>query len=192
MKKLFLLVVLSIFVHQVSSAQTEKEQLGVAIKQILTGFKTQNADKINAFVDKKYGIGVVFLSDDFTTAGYLNLEEMDFSFYFPNHKSYWEISKPPKLKFEKAPEFSLHNQNWSKYGLFCEQNSKIIKQYLDWFNEQGSDLSDQSIFKINANSKNVARVTFADIDSNGLEFVLTKIDHRWVLTFIDLTSIQAE
>lgn len=185
--KLFLLLIP--FFCQAQN-QIEKDKLSKTIYQILEGFKDKDAAKINTFISKKLGVGIIFLSEDFTKAGYLNMEEIDFNYYFPLHNSFWDISKPPKIKFETSPVFSLHDQDWSKYGLFCEQRSEIVTQYINWFSEQGSDLSEEELFRINLNFNNVAHVTFADSESNGLEFILTKIDSKWTLTFINITSVQ--
>lgn len=188
-KIIFLLTLLCHIGFSNAQTQQDKTELSLAINQIIEGFATKDATKINAFVNPDLGIGVIYKSQNHYS--YLNLEEMDFSQPFPFQKSYWEIPKNQSISFERTPGYNPRTKLWSSYGTFCQIDSPMVLFYLDEFGEQGTDLSDQAIFKLNQNTENTAFVVLADKKSNGLQFVLTKIDNQWTLTFFDLLNIKS-
>ncbi|MFN3020926.1 hypothetical protein ACK1KB_08060 [Chryseobacterium sp. TY3] len=64
MKKI--LLVFSLLFMSLFKAQNNPDQQGLKpiIEQIIDGFSSKNAHKINAFVNKDLGIGVVFKSEN--------------------------------------------------------------------------------------------------------------------------------
>ncbi|WP_313216301.1 hypothetical protein [Soonwooa sp.] len=60
-----ILLVFSLLFISLFNAQNNPDQQGLKpiIEQIIDGFSSKNADKINAFVNKDLGIGVVFKSE---------------------------------------------------------------------------------------------------------------------------------
>ncbi len=190
MKKL--IYILSFFsLWTFTKAQTEKDktEITAVVNQIIDGFQTKNADKVNAFVNKDLGIGVIYKTED--RYAYLNLEDMDFSNPFPLQNNYWDIPKMEPIQFERTPGFNPKTKLWSSYGTFCQIDSPMVLFYLDELAEQGSDLSDQEIFKVNEDTSNTAYVVLADKKSNGLQLVLTKINDQWTLTFFDLLNLKS-
>lgn len=187
MKKI--LLIFSLLFIAVLNAQNNADQkdLKPIIEQVIDGFATKNADKINAFVNKDLGIGVVFKSEN--QINYLNLEEMDFGLNFPSQKAFWSVTKSPTIKFERTPGFNPEKKIWSSYGTFCQIDSPIVLYFLDEFAERGNDFSDQTIFQVNENTENTAYIVLAEKNAKGLQFVLTKIDGNWTLTFFDLLNI---
>lgn len=173
-----------------AQSEKEKSEITKTVYQILDGFSTKDAVKINAFVNKDLGLGLEYYNEE--NFGYLNLEEMDFSNNFPYQKSFWEIPTPPAIQFKNIPKFKNGSMTWTDFGLFVEVGSKRIPEILNELSTSGSDLSGEEIFKVNSDPKNVAFVVFADKNSNGLQFILTKIKDKWTLTFIDLTYIKSE
>ncbi|MGL6038083.1 MAG: hypothetical protein ACRC0E_04225 [Soonwooa sp.] len=184
-----MLLVFSLLFMSLFKAQNNADQQGLKpiIEQIIDGFSSKNADKINAFVNKDLGIGVVFKSEN--QISYLNLQELDFSLNFPGQKTFWNITTPSTIKFERTPGYNAEKKTWSSYGTFCQIDSPIVLYFSDEFAERGNDLSDQTIFKVNDNTENTAYVVLAEKNAKGLQFILTKIDANWTLTFFDLLNI---
>ena len=83
-----ILLVFSLLFMSLLNAQNNADQQGLKpiIEQIIDDFSSKNADKVNAFVNKDLGIGVVFKSEN--QISYLNLQEMDFSLNFPGQKTF--------------------------------------------------------------------------------------------------------
>lgn len=187
-KIIYLLTFLCCISFSKAQSQQDKTKLTHVITQIIDGFATKDATKINAFVNPDLGIGVIYKNENHYS--YLNLEDMDFSLPFPLQKSYWEIPKNQSITFERTPGYNPKTKLWSNYGTFCQIDSPMVLFYLDEFGEQGTDFSDQAIFKLNEDTQNTAFIVLADKKSNGLQFVLTKIENKWTLTFFDLLNIK--
>ncbi|WP_061084061.1 hypothetical protein [Chryseobacterium indologenes] len=179
-----------------SQAQTadDKKQITAAVTDILKGFQTKNGELMNKYVDKNYGIGVLFKSG--SDLGFVSNEDVDFSMPLGYISKAWTIRNQFPIQFDSAYEYDSESKKWKKEGLFVQFNSDAVNEYADQFPDQYS-VKDQMIFKINSDAKNVVFVTLAENTKekapiNGFRFVMTKIKGKWVLTFIDVTEYNAE
>ncbi|WP_412850393.1 hypothetical protein ACL0VS_12680 [Chryseobacterium sp. PMSZPI] len=178
------------------NAQTadDKKQISVAVIDILKGFQTKNADLINPYIDKTYGVGVLFKSSG--DIGFVLNEDVDFDMPLGYIQKAWNIRNQYPIQFDTAFEYDIKNKKWAKEGLSVQFNSNTINEYVNQFPDPDS-IKDQNIFKINSNPKNVAFVTLAENSKekaliNGFKFAMTKIGSKWFLTFIDVTEYNAE
>lgn len=197
MKKNFMYTLLLILCSfSVSYAQTaeDKKEVSVAVTDILKGFQTKNGDIMNKYVNPAYGVGVLFKSGG--DLGFVSNEDVDFSMPLGYIKKTWNIRNQFPIQFDNAFEYDLSNKKWKKEGLSVQFNSNAVNAYADQFSELYA-VKDQTIFKINSNPKNVVFVTLAENTKenapiNGFRFVMTKVDGKWFLTFIDVTEHDAE
>ncbi|WP_333597505.1 hypothetical protein [Chryseobacterium flavum] len=172
----------------------DKKQIVAAVTDILKGFQTHNRDLMNPYVNETYGVGILFKSSG--DLGFVLNEDVDFSMPLGYIQKAWNIRNQFPVQFGTAPAYDAENKKWKKEGLFIELNSNIVNEYADAFLEQ-YPVKDQDIFKINVNSENVVLVTLAENSKenapvNGFRFIMTKIDAKWFLTFIDVTEYDAE
>lgn len=197
MKKNFIYTLLFLFCSLgIFNAQTteDKREISVAVTDILKGFQTQNGGLMNKYVNPTYGLGVLFKSSG--DLGFVLNEEVDFSMPLGYIQKAWNIKNQYPIQFDNAFEYDVKNKQWKKEGLSIQFNSNALNTYADQFLPQYS-VKDQEIFKINSNPNNVAFVTLAENSKekspvNGFRFVMTKIDGKWFLTFIDVTEYDAE
>lgn len=178
------------------NAQTtkDKKEISAAVTDILKGFQSKNSDIINKYVNETYGVGVLFKSSG--DLGFVSNEEVDFSMPLGYIKKAWSIRNQFPIQFDTAFEYDLKNKKWKKEGLSVQFNSNAVNDYADKFSELYA-VKDQAIFKINSDPKNVVFVTLAENSKenapvNGFRFVMTKIEGKWFLTFIDVTEYNAE
>ncbi|OCA78769.1 hypothetical protein BBH99_20680 [Chryseobacterium contaminans] len=178
------------------NAQTaeDKKEVSVAVTDILKGFQTKNGDLMNKYVNETYGVGVLFTSS--SDLGFVSNEDVDFSMPLGYIKKAWNIRNQFPIEFDTAFEYDLKNKKWKKEGLSVQFNSNVVNDYADKFSELYA-VKDQPIFKINSDPKNVVFITLAENSKenapvNGFRFVMTKIDGKWFLTFIDVTEYDAE
>ncbi|WP_148043539.1 MULTISPECIES: hypothetical protein [unclassified Chryseobacterium] len=197
MKKSFmytLLVLLCSFGFANAQTADDKKQITAAVTDILKGFQTKNSDLMNSYVDKTYGVGVLFKSGGHL--GFVLNEDVDFSMPLGYIQKAWNISNQSPIQFGNAPGYDVGNKKWQKEGLFVQFNSNAVNDYVDHFQDQDS-IKDQDIFKMNSDPKNVVFVTLAENSKekapvNGFRFIMTKIGAKWLLTFIDVTEYNAE
>lgn len=180
----------------VFNAQTteDKNEISVAVTDILKGFQTKNGDIMNKYVNQTYGVGILFKSDG--DLGFVLNEDVDFSMPLGYIKKAWNIKNQFPIQFNNAFEYDLSNKKWKKEGLFIQFNSNVVNDYADRFSELYA-VKDQPIFKVNSNPKNAVYVTLAENSKenapiNGFRFVMTKIEGKWFLTFIDVTEYNEE
>lgn len=197
MKKNFIYtLVLLICNISVFNAQTneDKKEVSVAVTDILKGFQTKNGDMMNKYVNETYGVGVLFKSGG--NLGFVLNEDVDFSMPLGYIKKAWNIRNQFPIQSDKVYEYDLKNKKWAKEGLFVQFNSNAVNEYADQFSDLYA-VKDQPVFKINSDPKNVVFVTLAENSKekapvNGFRFVMTKIEGKWFLTFIDVTEYDAE
>lgn len=197
MKKNFIYtLVLLICSISVFNAQTneDKKEVSVAVTDILKGFQTKNGDMMNKYVNETYGVGVLFKSGG--NLGFVLNEDVDFSMPLGYIKKAWNIRNQFPIQPDKTYEYDLKNKKWAKEGLFVQFNSNAVNEYADQFSDLYA-VKDQPVFKINSDPKNVVFVTLAENSKekapvNGFRFVMTKIEGKWFLTFIDVTEYDAE
>ncbi len=196
MKKMIYMTLILICSFSFLKAQSSEDQKQVSaiVTDILKGFQTKNADLMNKYVNKDYGVGILFKSAG--DLGFVLNEEVDFGMSLGYIQKSWNIRNQFPLQFGRAPEYDSKNRKWKKEGLSAEFNSSIVNQYADIFPELYS-VKDQGIFKINADPKNTVFVTLAENSKenapvNGFRCILTKINAQWYLTFIDVTEYDAE
>ena len=196
MKKMIYMTLILICSFSFLKAQSSEDQKQVSaiVTDILKGFQTKNADLMNKYVNKDYGVGILFKSAG--DLGFVLNEEVDFGMSLGYIQKSWNIRNQFPLQFSRAPEYDSKNRKWKKEGLSAEFNSSIVNQYADIFPELYS-VKDQEIFKINADPKNTVFVTLAENSKenapvNGFRCILTKINAQWYLTFIDVTEYDAE
>ncbi|AZA92296.1 Uncharacterised protein [Chryseobacterium nakagawai] len=197
MKKNFIYTLLFLFCSfGVFNAQTaeDKKEVSIAVTDILKGFQTKNGTIMNKYVNGTYGVGILFKSGG--ELGFVLNEDVDFSMPLGPIKKAWNIKNQFPMQFDKSDRYDLKNKKWTKEGLFVQFNSNIVNDYADRFSELYA-VKDQTIFKINSNPKNVVFVTLAENSKekapvNGFSFIMTKIEGRWFLTFIDVTEYDTE
>ncbi len=197
MKKNFIYTLLFLLCSfSFSNAQTDDDKRLVAtvVTDILKGFQTKNNALMNQYVDKAYGVGVLFKSGG--DLGFVLNEDVDFHMPLGYIQKAWNIRNQFPIQFGKSSEYDLKNKKWTKEGLFVQFNSNAVNDYADHFLDQDA-VKDQDIFKINSDPKNVVFVTLAENTKekapvNGFRFVMTKIGTKWFLTFIDVTEYDAE
>lgn len=196
MKNLMYILLFLLCSFSLSNAQTadDKKQITAAVTDILKGFQTKNGDLMNKYVDKTYGVGILFKSGG--DLGFVLNEEVDFGMSLGYIQKAWNIRNQYPIQFDTAFDYDIKNKKWKKEGLSVQFNSGAVNDYADKFLEQYS-VKDQDIFKINSDPKNVAFVTLAENTQekapiNGFRFVMTKIAGKWFLTFIDVTEYDAE
>ena len=194
MKKIFtLLVLLFTFTMNYSQNKTDEKIITEMVTSILKGFQTKNAAAMNKYIDPQLGIGVFFKNGG--NVGFVLNEEVDFSMPFGFIKKPWDIKNEFKIQFDEVPNYDSGNNMWRNEGLYVQQNSNIVNDYIkEYFSDS---LYEQTIFKLNAEPKNSVYVTLAENNTNdeapnGLRFVLTKYNNRWILTFLDVTEYDAE
>lgn len=197
MKKNFIytlmLLICSISVFNAQTTEDKKE-VSVAVTDILKGFQTKNGDMMNKYVNETYGVGVLFKSGG--NLGFVLNEDVDFSMPLGYIKKAWNIRNQFPIQSDKTYEYDLKNKKWAKEGLFVQFNSNAVNEYADQFSDLYA-VKDQPVFKINSDPKNVVFVTLAENSKekapvNGFRFVMTKIEGKWFLTFIDATEYDAE
>lgn len=197
MKKNFIYTLLFLFCSfGVFNAQTaeDKKEVSMVVTDILKGFQTKNGTIMNKYVNGTYGVGILFKSGG--ELGFVLNEDVDFSMPLGPIKKAWNIRNQFPMQFDKSDGYDLKNKKWTKEGLFVQFNSNIVNDYADRFSELYA-VKDQTIFKINSNPKNVVFVTLAENSKekapvNGFSFIMTKIEGRWFLTFIDVTEYDTE
>lgn len=197
MKKNFIYTLLVLFCSfSFFTAQTaeDKKEISIAVTDILKGFQTKNGDLMNKYVNETYGVGVLFKSSG--ALGFVLNENVDFSMPLGYIKKAWNIRNQFPMQFDQNDGYDFKNKKWTKEGLFVQFNSSAVNDYADQFSELYA-VKDQTIFKINSNPKNVVFVMLAENSKekapiNGFNFVMTKIDGKWFLTFIDVTEYDAE
>lgn len=194
MKKILtLLVLLFTFSFSYSQNKADEKMLTEMVTQILKGFQMKDAKAMNKYVDPQLGIGVFFKNEG--NVGFVLNEEVDFSMPLGFIKKPWDIKNEFKIQFDEVPNYDSGNNMWRNEGLYVERNSNLVNEYIaEYFSDS---LYDQPIFKLNADPKNSVYVTLAENNANegapnGLRFVLTKSNNRWVLTFLDVTEYDAE
>lgn len=197
MKKNFiytlLLMLCSFSVFKAQTAEDKKE-ISIAVTDILKGFQNKNGDLMNKYVNETYGVGILFKSGG--DLGFVLNENIDFGMSLGYIQKAWNIRNQFPVQFDITLEYDVKNKQWKKEGLSAQFNSNAVNNYADKFLEQYS-VKDQEIFKINSNPKNVVFVTLAENSKenapvNGFRFIMTKIDGKWFLTFIDVTEHDAE
>ncbi|AZB08767.1 hypothetical protein EG344_07960 [Chryseobacterium sp. G0162] len=197
MKKNFIYTLLFLFCSfGVFNAQTaeDKKEVSMAVTDILKGFQTKNGIIMNKYVNETYGVSVLFKSGG--ELGFVLNEDVDFSMPLGPIKKVWNIRNQFPIQFDQTSGYDLKNKKWIKEGLFVQFNSNTVNDYADKFSELYA-VKEQTIFKINSNPKNVVFVTLAENSKekapiNGFSFIMTKIDGKWFLTFIDVTEYDAE
>lgn len=197
MKKNFIYTLLFLFCSfSVFNAQTaeDKKEISIAVADILKGFQTKNGDLMNKYMNPTYGIGILYKSGG--DLGFVLNEEVDLNRSLGYIEKTWNIRNQFPIQFDTTFEYDAKNQKWKKEGLSVQFNSNAVNAYADKFLPQYS-VKDQEIFKINSSPKNVAFVTLAENSKekapiNGFRFVMTKIEGKWFLTFIDVTEYDAE
>ncbi|MDM1556421.1 hypothetical protein HX126_17860 [Chryseobacterium indologenes] len=197
MKKNFIYTLLLLLCgFSVFNAQTteDKNEISVAVTDILKGFQTKNGDIMNKYVNQTYGVGILFKSGG--DLGFVLNEDVDFSMPLGYIKKAWNIKNQFPIQFNNAFEYDLSNKKWKKEGLFIQFNSNAVNDYADRFSELYA-VKDQPIFKVNSNPKNAVYVTLAENSKenapiNGFRFIMTKIEGKWFLTFIDMTEYNEE
>lgn len=172
----------------------DKKEISIAVTDILKGFQTKNSDLMNKYVNETYGVGILFKSGG--DLGFVLNEDVDFGMSLGYIQKAWNIRNQFPVQFETTFEYDVKNKQWKKEGLSAQFNSNAVNNYADKFLEQ-YPVKDQEIFKINSNPKNVVFVTLAENSKekapvNGFRFIMTKIDGKWFLTFIDVTEHDAE
>ncbi|MCJ7934673.1 MAG: hypothetical protein MUW56_13860 [Chryseobacterium sp.] len=187
---LFLLCSFSFFNAQTTE---DKKQISAAVTDILKGFQTKNGNLMNKYVDKTYGVGVLFRSGG--DLGFVLNEDVDFSMPLGYISKAWNISNQSPIQFAAAPEYDSATKKWIKEGLFVQFNSNAVNDYANNFLDR-YPVKDQDIFKINSDPQHVVFVTLAENSKekapvNGFRFVMTKIGAKWFLTFIDVTEYDA-
>ncbi|BAP29865.1 uncharacterized protein CHSO_0828 [Chryseobacterium sp. StRB126] len=178
------------------NAQTaeDKKEISIAVTDILKGFQTKNGDIMNKYVNPTYGVGVLFKSGG--DLGFVLNEDINFNRSLGYIQKAWNIRNQSPIQFDTAFEYDLNHKKWKKEGLSVQFNSNAVNAYANKFLSQYS-VKDQEIFKINSNPKNVVFVTLAENTKesapiNGFRFVMTKIEGKWFLTFIDVTEYDTE
>lgn len=197
MKKNFIYTLLFLFCSfSVFNAQTaeDKKEISIAVTDILKGFQTKNGDLMNKYMNPTYGIGILYKSGG--DLGFVLNEEVDLNRSLGYIEKTWNIRNQFPIQFDTTFEYDAKNQKWKKEGLSVQFNSNAVNAYADQFLPQYS-VKDQEIFKINSSPKNVVFVTLAENSKekapiNGFRFVMTKIEGKWFLTFIDVTEYDAE
>ncbi|SDJ82949.1 hypothetical protein [Chryseobacterium jejuense] len=197
MKKNFMYTLLLMLCSfSIFNAQTteDKKEISIAVTDILKGFQTKNGDIMNQYVNPTYGVGVLFKSGG--DLGFVLNEDVNLNMSLGYIQKVWNIRNQSPIQFDTAFEYDLNNKKWKKEGLSVQFNSNAVNAYANKFLSQYS-VKDQKIFKINSNPKNVVFVTLAENSKenapiNGFRFVMTKIDGKWFLTFIDVTEHDAE
>ncbi|SIT14640.1 hypothetical protein SAMN05421786_106241 [Chryseobacterium ureilyticum] len=197
MKKNFIYTLLFLFCSfSVFNAQTaeDKKEISIAVTDILKGFQTKNGDLMNKYMNPTYGIGILYKSGG--DLGFVLNEEVDLNRSLGYIEKTWNIRNQFPIQFDTTFEYDAKNQKWKKEGLSVQFNSNAVNAYADKFLPQYS-VKDQEIFKINSSPKNVVFVTLAENSKekapiNGFRFVMTKIEGKWFLTFIDVTEYDAE
>lgn len=197
MKKNFIYTLLLMLCSfSVFNAQTaeDKKEISIAVTDILKGFQTKNSDLMNKYVNETYGVGILFKSSG--DLGFVLNEDVDFGMPLGYIKKAWNIRNQFSVQFDTAFEYDLKNKKWKKEGLSVQFNSNAVNDYADKFSELYA-VKDQPFFKINSNPKNVVFITLAENSKenapiNGFRFIMTKIDSKWFLTFIDVTEYNAE
>ncbi|MEJ5102488.1 hypothetical protein [Chryseobacterium sp. MYb328] len=197
MKKNFIYTLLFLFCSfGVFNAQTaeDKKEISIAVTDILKGFQTKDGDLMNKYVNETYGVGILFKSGG--DLGFVLNEDVNFGMPLGYIQKAWNIRNKFPIQFDQNYGYDLKNKKWIKEGLFVQFNSNAVNDYADKFLEQYS-VKDQTIFKINSNPVNVVSVALAENSKekapiNGFSFVMTKIEGKWFLTFIDATEYDAE
>lgn len=197
MKKNFMYTLLFLFCSfGIFNAQTaeDKKEVSMAVTDILKGFQTKNGDLMNKYVNETYGVGVLFKSGG--DLGFVLNEDVDFSIPLGHIKKAWNIRNQFPIQFNQNFGYDVKNKKWAKEGLFVQFNSNTVNDYAYRFSEIYA-VKNQTIFKINSNPKNVVFVTLAENSKekapvNGFSFIMTKIEEKWFLTFIDVTEYDAE
>ncbi|MGE8553905.1 MAG: hypothetical protein ACN6OB_08205 [Chryseobacterium jejuense] len=197
MKKNFMYTLLLMLCSfSVFNAQTaeDKKEVSAAVTDILKGFQTKNGDIMNKYVNPTYGIGILFKSGG--DLGFVLNEDVNLNMSLGYIQKTWNIRNQFPIQFDTAFDYDLKSKKWKKEGLSVQFNSNAVNAYANKFLSQYS-VKDQEIFKINSNPKNVVFVTLAENSKenapiNGFRFVMTKIDGKWFLTFIDATEHDAE
>lgn len=188
---LFLLCSFGIFNAQTAE---DKKEVSAAVTDILKGFQSKNGDLMNKYVNEAYGVGILFKSSG--ELGFVSNEDVDFSMPLGYIKKAWNIRNQFPIQFNQNSGYDSKNKKWAKEGLFVQFNSNAVNDYANQFSELYA-VKDQTIFKINSDPKNVVFVTLAENSKekapvNGFRFVMTKIEGKWFLTFIDVTEYDAE
>ncbi|WP_144428847.1 hypothetical protein [Chryseobacterium sp. StRB126] len=197
MKKNFMYTLLLMLCSfSIFNAQTaeDKKEISIAVTDILKGFQTKNGDIMNKYVNPTYGVGVLFKSGG--DLGFVLNEDINFNRSLGYIQKAWNIRNQSPIQFDTAFEYDLNHKKWKKEGLSVQFNSNAVNAYANKFLSQYS-VKDQEIFKINSNPKNVVFVTLAENTKesapiNGFRFVMTKIEGKWFLTFIDVTEYDTE
>lgn len=188
-----LLMLCSFSIFNAQTAEDKKE-VSAAVTDILKGFQTKNGDIMNKYVNPTYGVGILFKSGG--DLGFVLNEDVNLNMSLGYIQKTWNIRNQFPIQFDTAFEYDLKSKKWKKEGLSVQFNSNAVNAYANKFLSQYS-VKDQEIFKINSSPKNVVFVTLAENSKenapiNGFRFVMTKIDGKWFLTFIDVTEHDAE
>ncbi|MGL6129072.1 hypothetical protein [Chryseobacterium artocarpi] len=197
MKKNFIYTLLFLFCSfSVFYAQTaeDKKEVSMAVTDILKGFQIKDGELMNKYVNPTYGVGILFKSTG--DLGFVLNDEVDLNRSLGYIEKTWNIRNQFPIQFNTTYEYDVKNLKWKKEGLSVQFNSNAVNAYADQFLPQYS-VKDQEIFKINSSPKNVVFVTLAENSKekapiNGFRFVMTKIEGKWFLTFIDVTEYDAE
>lgn len=197
MKKNFIYTLLFLFCSfSVFYAQTpeDKKEVSIAVTDILKGFQIKDGELMNKYVNPTYGVGILFKSTG--DLGFVLNDEVDLNRSLGYIEKTWNIRNQFPIQFNTTYEYDVKNLKWKKEGLSVQFNSNAVNAYADQFLPQYS-VKDQEIFKINSSPKNVVFVTLAENSKekapiNGFRFVMTKIEGKWFLTFIDVTEYDAE
>ncbi|WP_407406149.1 hypothetical protein [Chryseobacterium sp.] len=190
-----ILILLLLFAFSLGFAQNknDEKELTTIVTEILKGFQTKNAKIMNKYIDHDLGVGVFFKNGG--NVGFVLNEEVDFSMPFGFIKKPWDIKNKFKIQFDEVPNYDSGNYMWRTEGLFVQQNSNIVNDYIKaYFSDS---LYEQPNFKMNSDPKNSVYVTLAENNTNdnapnGIRFILTKSNNHWILTFLDVTEYDAE
>ena len=107
---LFLLCGLSFFNAQTAE---DKKEVSMAVTDILKGFQTKNGNLMNKYVDKTYGVGILFKSGG--DLGFVLNEDVDFGMSLGYIPKAWNIRNQFPMQLGDATgDYDLKNRKWKK------------------------------------------------------------------------------
>jgi hypothetical protein len=189
MKKITLVLFLSILINQITFAQSNKEQRFVqTVNTLVKAFSMQDSATVAKFIHPEKGVLLLFrqgVFDNLTELNTISFHDEGFpQVLFTQCKGI----KALPLKYATLPKFNCENTRWNKKGLFVDtkKTDHLVSSICKTRNKLVPDnipiSTIQQYYKLELMSR---RIVLTGNEYDNLIFYLSYIDGRWYLTIFD-------
>jgi hypothetical protein len=185
---LFLFNVTTVFAQPATANAAKEAAFSAACKAVVDNFYKVNVKKLNALVDPKAGVYVLFRPgaiDAFRNVK--KLDTADHMLFLPNVIAKPDYKKRP-LQFGNLPAFDCDNSRWSKTGFIADSSHHFkpvtdVASFRIKYEEQ--KISKKELAAIKGVEGRCRKIIYALPKGEGIVFYLAWSGSRWYLAIID-------